>query len=48
MGRSDKPDIDYRFVEHAKYSQAFIEELDLKDLKYRQEYFYTVEAYCMS
>jgi haloalkane dehalogenase len=32
MGRSDKPDIDYRFVDHAKYLQAFIEKLDLKNI----------------
>jgi haloalkane dehalogenase len=32
MGKSDKPDIDYRFVDHAKYIQAFIEELDMKNI----------------
>jgi haloalkane dehalogenase len=32
MGKSDKPDIDYRFVDHAKYLQAFIEKLDLKNI----------------
>jgi haloalkane dehalogenase len=32
MGRSDKPDIDYRFVDHAKYLEAFIEKLDLKNI----------------
>lgn len=32
MGQSDKPDIDYRFVDHAKYLQAFIEKLDLKNI----------------
>jgi haloalkane dehalogenase len=32
MGRSDKPDIDYRFVDYAKYLQAFIEKMDLKNI----------------
>jgi len=32
MGKSDKPDIDYRFVDHAKYLEAFIEELELKNI----------------
>lgn len=32
MGRSDKPDLDYRFVDHARYLDAFIEALDLRDL----------------
>src|ERR671919_865025 len=32
MGRSDKPDIDYRFVDHAKYLESFIEKLDLKNI----------------
>jgi len=32
MGKSDKPDIDYRFVDHAKYLDAFIEELELKNI----------------
>lgn len=32
MGRSGKPDIDYRFVDHARYIEAFIEKLDLKNL----------------
>jgi haloalkane dehalogenase len=32
MGRSDKPDIDYRFVDYAKYLQAFIEKLDLRNI----------------
>src|SRR5919106_1156383 len=27
MGKSDKPDIGYRFVDHAKYLEAFIERL---------------------
>lgn len=32
MGRSDKPDIDYRFFDHLEYLEAFIEELDLKNV----------------
>lgn len=32
MGRSDKPDIDYRFVDHAKYVEDFIDTMDLKDI----------------
>jgi haloalkane dehalogenase len=32
MGRSDKPDIDYRFVDHAKYIEGFIKELGLKNI----------------
>jgi len=32
MGKSDKPDIDYRFVDHAKYLEGFIEELELKNV----------------
>jgi len=32
MGQSDKPDIDYRFVDHAKYLDAFIEELELENI----------------
>jgi haloalkane dehalogenase len=32
MGKSDKPDIGYRFVDHAKYLEAFIEKLDLKNI----------------
>jgi haloalkane dehalogenase len=32
MGQSDKPDIDYRFVDHAEYLEAFIEKLDLKNI----------------
>ncbi len=30
MGKSDSPDIDYRFVDHARYLQRFIETLELK------------------
>lgn len=32
MGRSDKPDIPYRFFDHAKYLEGFIEALDLKNV----------------
>ena len=32
MGRSDKPDIDYRFYDHAAYLDAFIEALDLRNI----------------
>jgi hypothetical protein len=32
MGKSDKPDIGYRFLAHAKYLAAFIEKLDLKNI----------------
>ena len=27
MGRSDKPDIEYRFFDHVKYVEGFVEEL---------------------
>ena len=32
MGKSDKPDLDYRFVDQARYVDAAIEALDLHDL----------------
>jgi haloalkane dehalogenase len=32
MGKSDKPDIDYRFVDHARYLEGFIETLGLGDV----------------
>ena len=32
MGRSDKPDIEYRFFDHARYVEGFIEALGLTDL----------------
>ncbi len=32
MGKSDKPDIDYRLADHIRYVDAFIEALDLKNL----------------
>ncbi len=32
MGKSDKPDIDYRFVDHSKYVEGFIEKMGLKNI----------------
>lgn len=32
MGKSDKPDIDYRFVDHAKYVEGFIAKMGLKNI----------------
>jgi len=32
MGKSDKPDIDYSFDDHSRYLNAFIEELELKNI----------------
>jgi haloalkane dehalogenase len=32
MGKSDKPDIPYRFQDHAKYLEGFIEALDLENI----------------
>jgi haloalkane dehalogenase len=32
MGRSDKPDLDYRFVDHARYVDGLIDALGLEDL----------------
>ena len=32
MGKSDKPDIEYRFFDHVKYVEGFIENLGLKNL----------------
>lgn len=32
MGRSGKPEIDYRFFDHVRYLEAFIEALDLRNL----------------
>jgi haloalkane dehalogenase len=32
MGKSDKPDIEYRFFDHAKYVEGFIEKMGLKNL----------------
>jgi haloalkane dehalogenase len=34
MGKSDKPDIGYRFVDPAKYVDGFIEALDLKNITF--------------
>jgi len=32
MGKSDKPDIDYRFFDHVKHVEGFIEKLGLKNI----------------
>jgi haloalkane dehalogenase len=32
MGRSDKPDLDYRFLDHSKYVEGFISTLGLKNI----------------
>jgi len=32
MGKSDKPDIEYRFVDHVKYVEGFIEKLGLANI----------------
>ncbi|MEE8399688.1 MAG: haloalkane dehalogenase [Desulfobacterales bacterium] len=32
MGKSDKPDIEYRFFDHVKYLEGFIEKLELENL----------------
>ena len=32
MGKSDKPDIAYRFADHAEYLNAFVTELELQQL----------------
>lgn len=32
MGKSDKPDIDYSYADHAKYLDAFIKKLDLRNI----------------
>ncbi len=32
MGLSDKPDIDYRFVDHSKYVEGFIEKMGLSNI----------------
>ncbi|MCH7578301.1 MAG: haloalkane dehalogenase [Chloroflexi bacterium] len=34
MGKSDKPDIDYRFVDHSKYVEGFIEALGLRNITF--------------
>ncbi len=32
MGKSDKPDIEYRFVDHFKYIEGFVEKMGLKNI----------------
>jgi len=32
MGKSDKPDIEYRFFDHSKYVEGFIEQLELTNI----------------
>lgn len=32
MGKSDKPDIEYRFFDHVKYMEGFIEKMGLKNI----------------
>ena len=32
FGKSDKPDIEYRFLDHVKYVEGFIEKMDLKNI----------------
>lgn len=32
MGKSDKPDIEYRFFDHVKYVEGFIEEMGIKNI----------------
>jgi haloalkane dehalogenase len=34
MGRSDKPDLAYRFADHARYLEAFLDALDLRDITF--------------
>jgi haloalkane dehalogenase len=34
MGKSDKPDIEYRFVEHSRYVEGFINKLELKNITF--------------
>ena len=34
MGKSDKPDIEYRFFDHVKYVEGFIETLGLKNITF--------------
>ena len=34
MGKSDKPDIEYRFVDHSKYVEGFIEALGLRNITF--------------
>ena len=32
MGKSDKPDIEYKFFDHVKYIEGFIEKMNLEDI----------------
>jgi haloalkane dehalogenase len=32
MGKSDKPDIEYRFFDHAKYLEGFIDKMELRNI----------------
>jgi len=34
MGKSDKPDIEYRFVDHSKYVEGFINKMELKHITF--------------
>jgi len=34
MGKSGKPDIDYRFVDHSKYVESFIDKMKLKNITF--------------
>ena len=34
MGKSDKPDIPYRFFDHARYLEGFIEKMDLSNITF--------------
>ncbi len=34
MGKSDKPDLEYRFVDHSKYVEGFIEALGLRNIAF--------------
>jgi haloalkane dehalogenase len=34
MGKSAKPDIDYRFVDHSKYVESFINKMELKNITF--------------
>ncbi len=38
MGKSDKPDIEYRFFDHAKYVEGFIEKMGLENIRVRFDY----------
>ena len=34
MGKSDKPDIEYRLFDHIKYIDGFVEKMNLKDIAF--------------